>query len=322
MLDTATMERYISRATNHEPVVAPWIKAGGYVIKSPDEDFLVKNGLDWDIEKRPLYYRHNGELVESEEQSLVRVDTGKELSVVTRDWHPVRNRVSFEFFRDLAREGKAELTSCGTADDDRLVWLLAKTNQSFGLFKGKDEIESYLHFSTSHRYGVGTILAWTSVRLWCMNQHRMALSKNNCDLKVNLHHRTQFDSDKVSQMVTAAMLRSQEYREQATLLSERRYTNEDLGDYFRAVFHPRGSTKMEFSPNAALAISSMVSQPGAAMGLGTWWQVWNAVTYTVDHLLGQGVGTRLMSSWFGHGQRTKKLALDLALDYASRSPRN
>jgi hypothetical protein len=53
------------------------------------------------------------------------------------------------------------------------------------------------------------------------------------------------------------------------------------------------------------------------MGEGTFWQAFNAVTYSIDHLLGHSAETRLNSSWYGTNRNKKIQALEKAVEYAN-----
>ncbi len=49
----------------------------------------------------------------------------------------------------------------------------------------------------------------------------------------------------------------------------------------------------------------------------TWWNAFQATTYTVDHVMGRNNDNRLYSAWYGRGASIKKRALELAVDYAN-----
>ena len=59
---------------------------------------------------------------------------------------------AFDFFSDFVKAGDMEMHTAGSLDDGKMVWALAKVNESFELFKG-DKVDSYLLFSNPHQYG-------------------------------------------------------------------------------------------------------------------------------------------------------------------------
>ena len=70
------------------------------------------------------------------------------------------------------------------------------------------------------------------------------------------------------------------------------------------------------SRNAKLCYDVMDDQPGAEYATGSWWQAFNAVTYSADHLQGKSEDNRLYSSWYGWNQLRKRDALKTALEFA------
>ena len=58
----------------------------------------------------------------------------------------------------------------------------------------------------------------------------------------------------------------------------------------------------------------MHTQAGAELGEGTFWQLFNTVTYMTDHTLGRNNDNRLQSAWYGANQNVKKKALELAVN--------
>jgi hypothetical protein len=112
----------------------------------------------------------------------------------------------------------------------------------------------------------------------------------------------------------------QTYKEMAQYLSTKRYNDENILEYFQRVF-PVTSAKPEStkvtSKNAALAMETLYTQPGAELGEGSWWQAFNATTYLLDHVIGKNADNRLQSAWYGVGKGQKIKALDLALEMAA-----
>ena len=115
-----------------------------------------------------------------------------------------------------------------------------------------------------------------------------------------------------------------DYKEMAEFLGKRRYTGEALIEYFNTVF-PRTTDKRvqgkalsvdTLSRNAKLCYDVMDEQPGAEFATGSWWQAFNAVTYSADHLQGKSEDNRLYSSWYGWNQLRKRDALKTALEFA------
>ena len=77
----------------------PWHGLGTKVSDdlSPNQ-IMVKAGLDWQVNKVPTYARVGEIEVLTGQEALVRSSDNKVLTQVGKNWHPVQNEESFEFF--------------------------------------------------------------------------------------------------------------------------------------------------------------------------------------------------------------------------------
>jgi hypothetical protein len=135
---------------------------------------------------------------------------------------------------------------------------------------------------------------------------------------VKISHRREFDGDNVKLMLGIAAEKLAKYKEMAQFLGSKRYTNENVVDYFKRIFPVSGgeNAKKEISKNANVALGVLDTQPGAEFARGSWWQAFNTVTYLTDHLAGRTADTRLASAWYGYNKNLKTKALETALEMA------
>lgn len=286
------------------------------------EQMLLKANLDWSVDKVQAFAEHNGQMINTGKHALIRSKDSRVLTMISDDWEPVQNIEAFEFFNDFVMAGDMEMHTAGSLRDGNMVWALAKVKESFSLFKGKDTVESYLLFSNPHEYGKSIDVRFTPIRVVCNNTLTLSLSQKS-DMMMKINHRRKFDADMVKKTMGIAKDKLGQYKEMAEFLSTKRYTNETVTKYFTEVF-PLVSTKElvqgepeKMSRPASLAYDIMATQPGAEMGEGTFWQAFNAVTYSIDHLLGHSAETRLNSSWYGVNRNKKIQALEKAVEYAN-----
>lgn len=300
----------------------PWHGLGVSVINdlTPDQ-MLEKAGLDWRVEKVPTFCRHHGDIVAiPDKAALVRSSDSRVLSVVSTDWEPVQNATAFEFFKDFVMAGDMEMHTAGSLKQGNMVWALAKIKESFSLFNGRDEVEGFLLFSNPHEYGKSIDIRFTPVRVVCNNTLTLSLSQNS-DMSVKLNHRKAFDADSVKETMGIASTKLNQYKEMATFLAGKSIKEEkNLVEYLKTVFPSTVATadndNDRLSRPASVAMSVMETQPGAELGRGSWWQAVNAVTYSIDHLLGRNQETRLASSWYGANRNKKLFALEKAVSFA------
>lgn len=296
----------------------PWHNLGTEVPAdlTPDQ-MLEAAGLNWEVEKIKAYAKVGGKNIDVGRSALVRKMDNKILDIVSNDWNPVQNSEAFEFFNDFIAEGDMEMHTAGSLADGQIVWALAKVKDGFDLFGG-DEVESYLHFTNFHKYGFSTDVRFTPIRVVCNNTLTLSLN-TKVERFVKISHRREFNGDNVKLMLGIAQEKLAKYKEMAAFLGTKRYTNENMVDYFKRVFPVAGGpdAKKELSKNAKVALSVVDTQPGADFARGSFWQLFNTVTYTADHLLGRTQDSRLQSAWYGNGRNMKTKALETALEMAN-----
>lgn len=278
---------------------------------------LKKAKLDWEVEKVPAYISYKGKKIPTGQQALIRTSDGKLLSNVSDDWEPNQNRDAFEFFNDFVLDGDMEMHTAGSLNEGRMVWALAKVKESFTVF-GKDRVESYLLFSNPHQYGKSIDIRFTPIRVVCNNTLTLSLA-GRADLMVRLNHRHPFDAEDVKATLGIASKKLGTYKEMAQFLGSKKYNDAMLAEYLNIVFPSNSEKKKEegiLSRPASIAHDIIHTQPGAEYGRGTWWQPFNAATFTIDHLLGHNDNNRLYSSWYGVNRKKKLEALETAVEFA------
>lgn len=281
---------------------------------------LDKAGLNWKVNLVPATIKLNNEDVYIGKQALVRDSDQKILSVVSDDWKPVQNETAFEFFNEFVSAGEMNMETAGSLCGGELVWALARIDESFDLFKGKDQINSYLLFTNPHRYGWSTSVSMTAIRVVCWNTLNLSLNSTNSDKIVKVNHRREFMAEEVKKILNISREKMKKYKEMSNFLAKKKADKEDVVEYFKRVFPvitAKKESKKDFSKAAKTAFEVLETQPGAEMGAGTWWQPYNAATYYLDHLAGRSEDSRLNSAWYGEGRKKKINALETAVEMAN-----
>ena len=296
----------------------PWHGLGTKVDRelTPDQ-FQKVAGLDWTVEKQPLVTA-TGIPIKNKE-ALVRSSDNSILDVVGTGWNPVQNSEAFEFFHDYVMAGDMEMHTAGSLKDGQMVWALAKTKESFELFKG-DQTDNYFLFTNPHQFGKSINIRMTPIRVVCNNTLTLSLSQDT-DKMVTVNHRKAFDPDMVKEQMGIAKEKMEQYKSMAAFLGGKRATGDNVIQYFNEVFGAPAKEKEDgvlpfTSRNAKIAMENLHTQPGANFAEGSWWQAFNSVTYMTDHLQGREGDSRLQSAWYGRNRKVKLNALDKALEYA------
>jgi phage/plasmid-like protein (TIGR03299 family) len=299
----------------------PWHGLGVKVSNDlTPEQMLKAAGLDWTVDPVELFAEVGDRRLPTGHRALVRSSDQRVLDVITDDWNPVQNAEAFDFFNDFVAAGDMEMHTAGSLKDGKIVWALAAVKESFELFGGKDKVDAYLHFTNPHSYGQSIDVRFTPIRVVCNNTLTLSLNTKSKNM-VKVSHRREFDGDMVKEALGVAKDKLAKYKEMAEYLSKKRYTNESVVDYFKRVF-PVLTTKTESekvlskSAERGLDIINLSQQPGAEFGKGTWWEVFNAVTYMTDHEIGRSVDSRLTSAWYGANKNLKTKALETAVEFA------
>ena len=162
----------------------PWHGLGTKVVADlTPEQMMQKAGVDWTVEKQDMI-TSGGSTVKSK-QALVRSSDGEVLDVVGKGWNPVQNAEAFNFFEEYVVAGDMQMHTAGSLNGGKMVWALAKTNDSFELFNG-DVTENYFLFSNPHEFGKAIDIRMTPIRVVCNNTLTLSLNQDsNAMLKVN-----------------------------------------------------------------------------------------------------------------------------------------
>ena len=298
----------------------PWHGLGKEVPQDLSPAQMLKAAdLDWTVNKVPAFIRVNGEELMTGKSALVRSTDNTILDVVSKDWVPVQNSTAFEFFNDFVYAGNMEMHTAGSLKNGQIVWALAKVKESFDLFGG-DQIDSYLMFTNPHKFGQSIDVRFTPIRVVCNNTLTMALSHNSKNV-VKSTHKTEFNPEEVKMALGIASEQLQKYKTMAQFLGKKKAKTDKVKDYFKEVFpvikqFGKDSAVKEQSKNAEAALTVLETQPGAEFAKGSWWPVFNAVTFMVDHKVGRTQEGRLTSAWFGPNRQLKIKALEKAIEYA------
>lgn len=313
----------------------PWHGLGKQVGDNLTPSEIVKEaGIDWEVEKHDVFFKNEkGEFERApRKQALVRSSDGRYMDIVSDDWVPVQNEEAISFFNEYVEAGGMQMHTAGSLRDGKIIWALAKVNDSFDLFGGKDSVDSYLLLSNPHQFGRGVDIRFTPIRVVCNNTLTLSL-ESNAKLGISLNHRSGFNPEHAKLALQEAHTKMATYKEMAQFLSSKKFTQDSVFQYFSEVF-PKTNVKSNnvvsfnkmmkelkaggkpFSRNAMLAMELLDEQPGAEYGRGTFWQAYNTVTYMTNHVLGRNNDTRLQSTWFGPNRSKNIDALGLAVEYA------
>lgn len=294
----------------------PWHGLGARVADTLTPDEMLKAaGLDWEVEKRPLYTSApDGSPLEVENRkALVRASDNRVFSVVSDGWCPLQNREALGFMREYVSAGAATLETAGALNGGRIVWGLAKLAHDFEVRPG-DKIGGYLLFTSPHEVGKAISIRTTTIRVVCANT--MALAMGNGDEHYRQNHMSEFDADAARERIGMAHEHLARAERNGKILDGLKLNAEDaINKVLAPVFSPKLAEEIEAGKPARSRerlpksirdiLNSIDNAPGATPG--TAWGVMNGVTHFLDHVIGEsrGADARMTSSWVGHGAKRK-----------------
>lgn len=313
----------------------PWHKLGKDGRWTDPRKMMVDAGADWRVELRNAFTEFKvGDKIKripTGQRALIRIaEPLKVLTTTGKNWHPIQNEEAFDFFHDYVKKGSLVMNTAGVLRGGHMVWALAKAANGFSLFKGRDEIESYVLFYNSHQYGKSSGVMSTNIRVVCNNTFAAALdNKTENEFHARISHRRPFKPEEVRRQLDQVARMVAEYKQIAELLSTKQMTDAAFKEFVGEVFQSKSEDEGKQSRLAKIAKAVLETQPGAELGAGSWWAGWNAITFTTDHLMGQQYkeesddvamrDRRLTQTWFGSTQRRKVWALQRAAELARKS---
>jgi len=296
------------------------------------EEWLKRSELDWEVSKVPLHGIYRGKMLQAKSQLLVRgindangkLQKATVLTEVSEDWEPVQNSEAFDFFEDFIKAGDMEMETAGSLRGGQVVFATARLKDSgFELFGG-DEIRQYFQFANWHRYGFALDIRTTGIRTVCNNTLQLSLNDRGATARADAvfrqTHRKAFDPEYAKMMLGIAKKSFADFKEKAGFLGSKRFTAEEFVEYVAGVFPTSGekAKKNELSNPAKATIAALEIQDGNQFARGSWWQAFNAVTFTTDHkLFPNNDEKRAFSAMFGPNKDRKIAAFDLALKMAA-----
>ena len=307
------------------------------------ETWTREAGLEYDIQARRVGYFPNanqetGELGEPtlipNLVSLIRSDTKAHLATASERYKIVQPKAVMEFFRDLTSQNKLKMECAGALRSGAIYWALARMDDAFNLSKD-DVILPYVLLATSCDGSRATTASFTSVRVVCWNtlSHAMNERGTAANTRVRVPHNSVFDEQKVKTDMGLLDGSWQDFQKKAQQLSKAKVTQAEVTEFMVNLLtktnkskqnDPTGmnadeiSERLKAMPTVIKALDIYENGVGqqTKSAKGTAWGMVNAISRIYDHeTKAITQSSRLHSTWFGAGARTKRAALQAAMEF-------
>lgn len=293
----------------------------GRAIRSPHNlaSILTEAGLDWTVEKVPLFGHVDGEWIPANHFFLVRSSDHEILSEVPDEWCPTQNRDAMDMFLIATKQGRMKIHTAGVAHGGKIVWAVARMNHVFKI--GEDEVTGHLLMSNAHVWGQAAEIRCMPIREASQTSVLLQIANVRKSKSSRITHRSEISPERVKHDISMAQARMLAYEHSAQFLSGKKFTPKSVKEFIETLFPvaTRGGvpTKIVSLP-AQNVLKTLDIYPGAQLVKGSWWQAFHAVCFHIDHIHGRSLDTRLTNAWFGPGDRLKTAALQLAIRMAEK----
>lgn len=298
------------------------------------EQAIKAAGLDWKVEKRPMFFEGKGTQAgkyiqqgcEKRFYAVVRTDTERAVGMAGRDWTPLQNVEAFQFSDAFVQEKEAIYETAGALMGGRKVWLLAKLNGIMRIKGSDDVLGRYLLLANSHENGHALHVKLTSTRVVCQNTLNMALGeKGTAYFKIRHSKNIGTKVSEAREALGLINVRFADLEEKMNRLAEVKINSTKFEVFAESLgFKPDSEDEKEVSKYDQL-VQSFEASPGSKLesAKGTLWGAVNAVTYLVDHgreykqngKLSAG-DNKMRSIFYGAGDKLKSQAFETALAMA------
>jgi phage/plasmid-like protein (TIGR03299 family) len=319
----AAVAEDITPGVEHRPGLGLWN------FKEGERDVLRAlrtTKMDWDVEKRPLYYRdENKNEVVANDQAIVRIADNVQLGCASERYKCVQNTEAARLFEPLLETGKFTIDQAGVTTSNR-VWITIRSDQEFDITGKGDQVVSRLIGSWKHDGGASVQFQYLPKRVVCSNMIQRMLDTTVRGGVAVRHYGNVGDAMNGVRGVFE-MLRECEGEDIKAMMQLYKKPVTDIDSYFKGLLEKPDAAKYTSEASYKRAktvyeniLADMHRRYTGGMGLdlcarGNYWAAYGAVTETIDHYLGV-TGKRkdyIDYAVFGQGARMRATAFDRAV---------
>lgn len=296
----------------------PWHGIGADVpAGSSIEVWMKAANLEYSVLEAPVQFETADSMEEVPDKKVLYCSDNKlSLSVVSQGYKVVQPSDIFDVYREIAHAHDLEIETCGSLNNRKKVWALARVPEESLRIMGQDEVKPYILLGTSYDTSMATVAQFTSVRVVCNNTLQASLSN---DSGLRIPHSQTVSTDRIANALLYNVQDWKEFGEGATELAGRKVKEKEMIGYFAYLLFGDEADEEELNGAGRAKMNQLVGLYRAGSGAqlrssqGTAWGMVNAVTEYVDHYKGSTPATRLNAAWFGEGKNLKNKAWDAAL---------
>ena len=270
------------------------------------EEAFKKGGLEWRVDKRPLFTTTGeGELNEIEDSyATVRDTDNSVLGIVGSKYKVIQNREAFDFMDTIVGSGDIEYHTAGSLSEGKTIWLLARPTKATITIEGtEDTSEPYILLYNGHDGKRSLGFKLTTIRVVCQNTLNLAIQGKGNSVSIT-HTGNIQEKIKVAHTVLGSSIKKfEEYNQLANMLAKKDMTSENMEEFTKFLLpstQDEDSTRLKNQRQNIINLFESGQGNDLAGIEGTAWAALNAVTEFNSHHRGRdNTDMRLSNLWFG-----------------------
>lgn len=265
--------------------ITPWHGLGPVIPGLATADEALKfAGLDWEVEMIQLTKEWEGQTVQVKDRfSTTRMTDGKDLGIVSDDYHVYNNREAFSFLNKLTdtSSGEAVFTTAGSLFGGSRTFMVLKLTDSFTV--GEDDAHDlYLMATNSHDGSQAFSVTVTPIRAVCNNTVTMALAAAKS--KWSIRHKIPLDmqTQKARDVLELGFAYEDAFEKEVESMLSIPVSKDQMFGVLEKVIP---ASPVQHALHVEEVMNIWENEPTVKMGggEGNAWGAFNAMTFFIDH---------------------------------------
>ena len=305
----------------------PWHGEGKVLENYPNTtEAYCESGLNWNVEKLPMFFKRGDESIETDNFALVRDTDNFALGSCKGSYNIFQNKDAFEWCRPLVETGMWKYETAGALKHGVIGWILL--NQGEVEIVHNDKLKQYLLLTWSHDGSKCVQAMPTSIRVVCNNTLTQALNTAVFKDKVRHSAKMHMKLEEIKKMYSESQETFKVQNEVFNKMLDFKMTDGMIEQYIDKVMDKAyGKTNIAeekdgkaktiaLTTNATLIDAAYNGSGTKELGIGnTMYAVFNGIEEAVEHSLGGNrVKDRGYNILFGGGKSIVDTAYNAALE--------
>lgn len=247
---------------------------------------LKENGLDWNVDKRTLFYKDgtsDQKLFPSDKYGIIREDNQQLLGVVSDQYEPKQNTEVLQVLHDSMKGHDLTIAKAGAFKGGRQIFAQLALPEDYHM--NNDTLKRYLFVLTSHDGSTSLRFGLTNVVMSCQNQFNFFLKESKLTYRhtQSIHERIDSLAEEVNFVLSREKLLFEAYEQFNKIDISNKEVEAtinhllDLDKYLEN--HEEFSTRKE---NQILELKGSIDQEIHQKG-ETVWGLFNGITHYANH---------------------------------------